>query len=289
MLRPQHPPHPLNLWVLSEVHGMSSTPQKLSVNALLVSPVRVRWEAACGLWRYHGCWRVPQIRARLYGELLREMSETAPVVLILSLIAAIMIFIVLPASLGEQAETILARLWPIWVVQAAPMVCAQVLALLNAPAMALRYVELHALDAFPADPVLRDRRVAAIAVPQILSHAILCAACSCLLVMFSMVLGIVAELVLAVGDLRNMLTTILASTSPLAWLRSMGQAALLGGVCALSAVLFAWPGSQSAARAKDTHRIGIFAMIAASAACAGAGLAMNWVAGLLGWNPNAPL
>jgi hypothetical protein len=51
--------------------------------------------------------------------------------------------------------------------------------------------------------------------------------------------------------------------------------------------LFAWPGSQSAARAKDTHRIGVFAMISASVACALAGLAMNWVAGLLGWNPNA--
>ncbi len=262
-------------------------PQKLSVNALLVSPVRVRWQAACGLWRYHGCWRVPQIRQRLWGELLREMSETVPIVMILSLIAAILIFIVLPASLREQAETILSRLWPIWVVQAAPMVCALVLALLNAPTVALRYVELQALGYFPQDAALRDRRVAALAVPQILAHALLCAACSCLLVMFSLVFGIIAELVLAIGDLRSVLGTILASVSPLAALRSIAQAAVLGGVCALAAILFAWPGSISSANAKDTHRIGIFAMIAAAAACAGAGLAMNWVAGLLGWNPNA--
>ena len=262
-----------------------SAPLKLSVNALLVSPLRVRWAAACGLWRYHGCWRVPQIRERLKEELYRELDETMPIVLVLSLIAAVMIFIVLPASLREQAERILTNLWPIWVVQAAPMVCAQVLCMLNAPAMALRYVELHAAGQFSDKPELRDRRVAALAVPQILAHAFLCAACACLLVTFSLLFGVLAELVLAVGDLRSVLTTILASTSPLAWLRALGQAAVLGAVCALSAVLFAWPGSQTASSAKDTHRIGILAMIAASIACALAGLAMNWVAGLLGWSP----
>jgi hypothetical protein len=265
----------------------SAKPIKLSVNALLVSPLRVRWDAVCGLWRYHGCWRLPQIRQRISNELHREMSETMPIVLLLSLIAAILIFIVLPASLREQAETILATLWPIWVVQAAPMICAQVLAMLNAPAMALRYVELHAVHSFSPDPALRDRQVAALALPQIFAHGFLCAACACLLVMLSLVFGVVAELVLAVGDLRSVLTTVLASTSPLGWLRSIGQAFALGTVCALSAVLFAWPGSQSASNAKDTHRIGIFAMIAASAACALAGLAMNWLAGLLGWSPSA--
>jgi hypothetical protein len=269
------------------VNVKTQKPMKLSVNALLVSPLRVRWDAACGLWRHHGCWRLPVIRQRMQAELYRELSETMPIVLILSLIAAIMIFIVLPSSLREQAETILTSLWPIWVVQVAPMVCAQVLSLLNAPAMALRYVELHGIGMFSQDSLARDRQVAALALPQIFSHGFLCAACACLLVMFTLVFGILAELVLAVGDLRSVLTTILASTSPLAWLRSIGQAFVLGSVCALTAVLFAWPGSQSAANAKDTHRIGIFAMIAASAACAAAGLAMNWLAGLLGWNPSA--
>jgi hypothetical protein len=265
----------------------SSAPIKLSVNALLVSPVRVRWDAACGLWRYHGCWRLPLIRARLKDELYREMSETMPIVLILSLIAAVMIFIVLPASLREQAGTILSSLWPIWVVQTAPMVCALVLCMLNAPAIALRYVELDAQGVLPDAPGERDRRVAALAVPQILAHALLCAACACLLVMFSLLFGILAELVLAVGDLRSVLTTILASTSPWASLRSIGQAALLGAVCALASVLFAWPGSLRSASAKDTHRIGILAMIAAATACALTGLGLNWVAGLLGWNSAA--
>ncbi len=262
-------------------------PMKISVNALLFSPLRVRWNAACGLWRYHGCWRLPVIRQRIQQELHRELSETMPIVLIVSLIAAILIFIVLPAALREQAETILANLWPIWVVQAAPMVIAQVLAMLNAPAMALRYVELEGIHAFSDEPAARDRHVAALALPQILSHGFLCAACATLLVMFSLIFGILAELVLAVGDVRNVLTTILASTSPLAWLRSVGQAFVLGAVCALAAVLFAWPGSQTSANAKDTHRIGVFAMIAASLACALAGLAMNWLAGLLGWTPTA--
>lgn len=223
----------------------TAAPQKLSVNALLVSPLRVRWQAVCVLWRYHGCWRVPQIRQRMLGELMREMSETVPIVMILSLIAAIMIFIVLPASLREQAQTILANLWPIWVVQAAPMVCALVLALLNAPTVALRYVELQALGYFPQDAALRDARVAALAVPQIAAHAVLCAACACLLVMFSLVFGIIAELVLAVGDLRSVLATILSSVSPLAALRSIAQAAVLGGVCALAAILFAWPAARA--------------------------------------------
>jgi hypothetical protein len=262
-------------------------PIKLSVNALLVSPFRVRWNAACGLWRHHGCWRLPLIRQRIQGELYRELSETMPIVLILSLIAAILIFIALPASLREQAETILSQLWPMWVVQAAPMVCAQVLAMLNAPALALRYVELGSDQVLPSESAARDRQVAALALPQIIAHGLLCSACACLLVALSLIFGILAELVLAVGDLRSVLTTILASTSPLAWLRSIGQAFVLGSVCALSAVLFAWPGSQTAANAKDTHRIGIFAMIAASAACALAGLAMNWLAGLLGWSPSA--
>jgi hypothetical protein len=263
----------------------NAAPIKLSVNALLFSPLRVRWAAACGLWRYHGCWRVPQIRERLREELHREISETMPIILILSLVAAVMIFVVLPASLREQAETILANLWPVWVVQAAPMVCALVLCLLNAPAIALRLVELEADGELPDEPGARDMRVAALGVPQILAHAILCAACACLLVMFSLLFGILAELVLAVGDLRSVLTTILASTSPWASLRSIAQAALLGGVCALSAVLFAWPGSLRASSAKDTHRIGVFAMIAAATACALTGLALNWLAGLLGWNP----
>ncbi len=262
-------------------------PMKLSVNALLFSPLRVRWEAACGLWRYHGCWRLSTIRQRIKNELFRELSETMPIVLIVSVIAAILIFVVLPASLREQAETILANLWPIYVVQAAPMVCAQLLAMLNAPAMALRYTELHGENAFSSESIERDRQVAALALPQIFAHAFLCAACACLLVTFTLVFGILAEAVLAVGDIRSVLTTLLASTSPLAWLRSLGQALVLGAVCALSAVLFAWPGSQSSANAKDTHRIGIFAMIAASATCALAGLAMNWLAGLLGWSPSA--
>ncbi len=278
---------------MSAAPSAAKAPLKLSVNALLVAPLKVRWKAACGLWQYHGCWRIPALRTRLRAELMREVSETIPIVLVLSLIAAIMIFVVLPASLREQAETILGGLWPIWVVQAAPMICAQVLAMANAPAIALRLVELQALghfsqaggDTLPAETLAR--RVAALAIPQIGAHAILCAASACLLVMFTLVFGILAEFVLAVGDIRNVLTTILASTSPLAWLRSIFQAAVLGAMCAGAAVLFAWPGSQSAARAKDTHRIGVFAMISASVACALAGLAMNWVAGLLGWNPNA--
>ena len=265
----------------------TAKPLKLSVNALLFSPLRVRWAAACGLWRYHGCWRLPAIRQRIKNELYRELVETMPIVLIVSLIAAILIFIVLPASLREQAETILANLWPIYVVQAAPMVCAQVLAMLNAPAMALRYVELHSENAFSQYSHIQDRQVAAFALPQIFAHGFLCAACACLAVTFTLLFGILAEVVLAVGDIRSVLTTILSSTSPLAWLRSIGQAFVLGSVCALSAVLFAWPGSQTTGNAKDTHRIGVFAMIAASAACALAGLAMNWLAGLLGWSPSA--
>jgi hypothetical protein len=265
----------------------TTAPKKLSVNALLVSPLRVRWNAVCVLWRYHGCWRLAPIRQRMKGEMFREIAETMPMVLLVAMIAAVMIFVVLPASLREQGDTLLAALWPVWVVQAVPMVCALILAMLNAPAIALRYVELHAAGGFAPEPEARDRRMAALALPQIFAHAAVCAVISSLLVMFTLVLGIVAELVWAVGDLRSVLATLLASASPWAWLRSLSLAATLGAVCALSAVLLAWPGALSAANAKDTHRIGVWAIIVASAACALTGLALNWVSGLLGWGPGA--
>lgn len=263
------------------------TPIKLSVNALVVSPLRVRWQAARSLWRYHGCWRMALIRQRLHAELLREVEETVPLVLILSLIAGILIFVVLPASLRDQVESILSTLWPVWVVQVAPMVCALLLCLLNAPAIALRYVELHARGYFPSDSQLRDLRMAALAVPQILSHGLLCAACACLMVAFSLLFGTIAELVLAVADLRQVMQTVLSSVSPLAWLRSLAQAAILGSMCALAACLLAWPGSLSAQNARDTHRIGLLAIIVSTASCVASGLGLNWIANLLGWDPYA--
>jgi hypothetical protein len=59
---------------------------------------------------------------------------------------------------------------------------------------------------------------------------------------------------------------------------------LLGAVCVLAAVLYAWPTGTSDHSAKLAHRTGLRAMLTASIACAGTGMFMNWVAGLLGWN-----
>jgi hypothetical protein len=261
--------------------------QRLSVNALLLTPTRIRLQALWALWRHRSCWRLPALKANMRSERDREIAETIPIVLILAFIAAGLIFVVIPGSLREQAEVILANLWPTWVVQAAPMVVAQTLAMLNAPAIALRYVELDAQGYFPQERQARERKLASLAVPQVVAHAALCVVCSCLMVAFSLLFGLLLEFVLAVGDIRTVFDTVLASTSPLAWLRSLFQAAVLGAVCAASAALFAWPLSHRIQTAQDSHKLGMQAMVVASAACALAGLGMIWVANLLGWRPEA--
>ena len=266
---------------------MNPQPQqhmKLSVNALLMSPAKMRWFALRELWLFRGYWRLPSERVAMRAERDKELYETLPIVVVLALVAGVLIFVVLPTSLKEQSNALLVALWPMWVVQAAPMICAQSMAMQNAPDIALRLAESHHQGKFSSNLRLRSQQVARLAVPWIVAHACVCAAATCLLVLFSLCFGLLAGFVLAVGDLRTSMDIVFASVSPLVWLRAGLSSMLLGAVCVLAAVLYAWPTGESTHSAKLAHRTGLRAMLTASLACAGTGMFMNWVAGLLGWN-----
>jgi hypothetical protein len=259
-------------------------PLKLSVNALVLSPVRLRLHALNTLWTYRGYWRLPRARAQMRAERDKELHETLPIIIVLAVVAGLLMFVVLPSSLNEQATGLLASLWPLWVVQAAPMICAQSMAMQNAPAIALRLTEAQHHGEFSRDARLRGLQVARMAVPWIAAHAGVCAAASCLLVLFSLCFGLLSGFVLAVGDLRQTVDVVFASVPPLVWLRAGLSSMLLGAVCVLAAVLYAWPTGVELRGAHSSHRTGLRALLTASITCAAMGIFMNWVAGLLGWN-----
>jgi hypothetical protein len=259
--------------------------QRLSVNALLLKPAKLRWFAIGELWWYRASWRIPAARAVMQRERSNEMREMLPILLVLGLMAGITIFVALPNALQEQSSTILATLWPIWVVQVAPMICAQAMAMQNSPHIAIRLTEAELQGDFdPKDIVRHSAQAAHATVPLIVAHAAVCAASACLLVLFTLCFGLLAGLVLAVGDLRTTIDIVFARVPPLVWLRAAFSAWLLGGVCVTAAVLYAWPGSQQTHSGMGAHRMGLRAMLASSGACAATGIFMNWVAGLLGWN-----
>jgi hypothetical protein len=257
--------------------------QPLSLNAAVLGPVRSRWMGLRELWFYRSYWRLPQGRNAMERERDKEMAEVMPVLLVIALVAGVLIFEVMPSALVDQNASVLATMWPVWVVQVAPMICAQMLAMQNAPDIALAMTERASRGGYSTSPRMRAAQAAHTAVPTIMAHATVCAAAACLLVMFTLVFGLIAGLVMDEGDLRGSMDIVFNRVSPLLWIRAFFQAWVLGGVCVTAAVLFAWPGTQVSGKGVDAHRLGLRAMLASSAACAVAGLSMNWVANLFGW------
>ncbi len=270
-----------------EPAASASLPTPLSLNVLL-TPARVRWRALQELWWYRSYWRLPTARAAMRLERDNELADMAPVLLLLALMVAVAMFVVLPNTLGEQATEALGTLWPLWVVQASPMLCALTMAMLNAPGIALRLTEREAAGEFtgedPTDVRTRSALAAHLCVPLIIAHTVVCVACHFLLVLFVLVFGLLASLVLAVGDLRAVADLVFARVSPFMWLHATLNAWGLGLVCVVAAVVYAWPGTQVTQRGLDVHRLGLRAMMVSALACVGAGLAFNWLAVLLGWN-----
>jgi hypothetical protein len=213
------------------------------------------------------------------------------VLLLLSLMAGLMLFVVLPSNLGEQATEALTQLWPLWVVQVAPMLCALTMALLNAPDIALQLTEREANGQFngvdvtdPAHARTRSGLAARQCVPVIIAHATVCAACTMLVSAFTLVFGLVAELVLAVGDIKAVAAVVFVQVSPTMWLHSLFSGWALGLICAAVAAVYAWPGTQIMQRGLDAHRLGVRAMMVSAVACVLSGVVFNWVSTQLGWN-----
>jgi len=259
----------------------------LSLNALLLTPARVRWRALRELWWYRSYWRIPSARAAMRLERDTELADMVPILLLIASMVAGLMFVLLPQKLGEQATDALSTLWPIWVVNIAPLLCALTMAMLNAPVIALQLTEREAAGEFagtdPRDVRTRSALAAHLCVPLIVAHAAVCLACAFLLVFFVLAFGLLAQVVLAVGDIRNVADLVFARVSPVLWLHTALSAWGLGLVCALSAVVYAWPGTQITQRGLDAHRLGLRAMMVSATACVVAAVAFNWVAVLLGW------
>jgi hypothetical protein len=259
--------------------------QRLSFKSLVLAPARLRWFALRELWWYRTCWRMPAARSMMQAERNSELREMLPILVVIGLMAGVVIFVVLPSSLQEQSSSILDTLWPLWVVQVVPMICAQAMAMQNAPQIAMHLTEAEHQGSFdPQDIKRHSAQAAHAAVPLIVAHAAVCAASAALLVVFTLGFGLLAGLVLAVGDLHTTVDIVFARVPPLVWLRVAFSAWLLGAVCVTAAVVYAWPGTQQSHSGMDAHRLGLRAMLSASIACGLTGSLMNWVAGLLGWN-----
>jgi hypothetical protein len=203
---------------------------------------------------------------------------------LIALIAGMGLFVLLPTTLPEQAGDMLALAWPIWVAQAAPMTAALTLAVLSAPALALDLSGRHASGELAALPAGYAQPAGYPCMPWIVALSAACTAAAVLLVLFSLLFGLLASLVMNVGDVSADARLVLAAASPLKWLRLVASSALLGLVCGLSAVLYAWPGTQDAQTPASAHRLTLRVMLVSSLACVGTGLAINWVAALFGWN-----
>ncbi|MES2974652.1 MAG: ABC transporter permease [Pseudomonadota bacterium] len=242
---------------------------------------RLRGAALAQLWLHRDGWRLPLPRALMRRERDTQLSELMPAVMVISLMVGALMFVTLPSALGDSWMGALATLWPAWVVQAAPLAAAQVLAMQRAPTLALELSHRHGSGEFAALGLLQATPAAYPCVPLLAAHAAVTAAASFLLIALTLVFGFLGAFVLAVGDLRQSIDAVFALVSPLDWLRSAAAAALYGLACSLATMLFAWPGTQVSAAAVDAHRLGLRAMIVSSLAIIAAALAFSWLMNLI--------
>ncbi|MBC7610312.1 MAG: ABC transporter permease, partial [Polaromonas sp.] len=225
-------------------------------------------------------------RALMRRERDTQLADLMPAVMVISLMVGALLFVTLPSTLGDAYLSALATLWPVWVIQAAPIAAAQVLAMQRAPTLALELSQRHSRGEFDALANLNANPAAYPCVPILAAHATVTAAASFLLIALTLILGVLSAFVLAVGDLRQSIDAVFSLVSPLQWLRSLVTAALLGLACSLATMLYAWPGTQTATGATGgvtAHRLGMQTMIVSSLSTIAAALTLNWVIGLLGF------
>jgi hypothetical protein len=240
----------------------------------------IRLAALGELWQHRSHWRLPVPRALMRRERDTQLSELLPGITIIAFMVGVLVFVTLPSALGGSYPTALVTLWPIWVIQAAPVAASQVLAMQRAPTLALELTQRHATGEFHALGYMQSSPAAYPCISIIVAHAWVTAAACCLLVMMTLLFGLGASFVLAVGDLRFATDAVLTLVSPWSWLRSLVTAGVLGALCSLAAILCAWPGTQSAAVAVDAHRLGLRTMVTASFAGIAGAVLVNWFVNL---------
>lgn len=252
-------------------------------NSAPYQAARLRGAALAQLWLHRDQWHLPLPRALMRRERDSQLADLMPAVLVISLMVGALLFVTLPGILGDAYIGALSTLWPVWVIQAAPIAAAQVLAMQRAPTLALELSHRHIRGEFDALACLQATPAAYPCVPLLAAHASVTAAASFLLIAMTLILGVAGAFVLAVGDLRQSVDAIFSLVSPLDWLRSLLTAWLLGLSCSLGTMLFAWPGTQTAVAGVNAHRLGMHAMIVSSLATIAAALVLNWVFALLGF------
>ncbi|MES2946001.1 MAG: ABC transporter permease [Pseudomonadota bacterium] len=245
---------------------------------------RLRGAALLQLWAHRGQWRMPLPRALMQRERDTLLAELMPAVMFISLMAGTLLFVTLASALQGSYLAALATLWPVWVIQAAPLAAAQLLAMRRSPTLALELSHRHARGEFEALAHLQASAAAYPCVPVLVAHAWVAAAASFLIIALTLLAGFAGAFVFAVGDLRQTADAVFSLVSPLGWLRSFFTALVLGLACSLAATLYAWPGTQTGTAAGvDAHRLGLRAMLLSSVAVIAAALALNWLMDLFGF------
>lgn len=264
---------PVQVHVVSVSRQPNLQPAMRRFHARWLSPIQGRFAALRELWVYRLCWKMPKARARLRSERDREMSELVPVMVFYAVLVAAGLFVAMPLQMGDRATPLLEQIWPVWVVQIAPMLVAMTLAMVNTPSIALQLVELEAqgafepTDAMQHDPHARSALISLHLVPIILGHSVAGLVCVVLLVAFTLVGGLLAGFVLAAGDFRTTVEVVFRSVSPLDWLHMVLNALLLATACNVTACAYAWPGTHRIERGLDMHRLGVRTMMVSFSAC----------------------
>ncbi len=227
-------------------------------------------------------WRRPAPRALLRRERDTQLADLMPVLGLIALMIGVALFPTLAGTLGDNYPAALAALWPVWATQAAPLVAVLALAARRLPSLALDLARREAEGEFAAQARLGVSIAAYPCVPWVLAHAWLTLAATGLLVVGSLALGLLAGFLANSGDLAQAFNIALDTLPPLAWLRALASAWLLGALGAVAGLLVAWPVGEVTRDGLAAHRLGLRAMGAGALASLAALPLLNALFRLLG-------
>lgn len=243
-----------------------------------------RWQALRSLWLHRSYWRLAEPRRVMREFRDEQLAEMMPFFVVVGLLAGGVLFVLIPSVLPEQAASLTSVIWPVWVATAAPMICAQTMALLVAPTLALDLIHKHESGYFQTLNSAYGAPAGLPCISWIVALSAVCVVANYVLILFSFLIGLGLALMFSVGDVRATWDAVLLAAPPIKWIRSGAAAALLGAVCGLSVVLHAWPGTQlsnaKGENASHAHRLGLRVMLVCSIVVALTGIAINGVVGL---------